>query len=120
MSMEKTFTIAVLIILIIICLYLKRRLKRSYRVKTAICIDSHKEIDASLDGSVSYKAKYRWIDNNIEYCGECLALFKPTVNKECKIYVNEENNKIIPYNHGNLLIVISFFLLMVGLGILIL
>ncbi len=118
--MEKLFSVIVLTILIIICLYLKSRLNRTYSIKTAICIDSHKEIDASLDGSVSYRAKYKWTDNNIEYCEECLSLFKPTVDKECKIYVNVENYKIIPYNHGKLLSIISCFLFLVGLGIIIL
>ena len=118
--MEDILLAGFMLIGICICILIWIRIKAQYTIVGGICVQYKKQIDATLDGSVSYTAYYEYTINDVKYYEKCLSLFKPKKNAVTSIYVKQDNPyKIIPKRNVDMLWIIAIFFLTVAIGVII-
>ena len=120
MSIENIIVVVFFSISELVCMWLIVRMKRDYYIAEAQCIGIKKYIDASLDGSTSYRAKYRYIcREGITMEEECLSLLKPSCEGKCRILIKKtDSKKIKPIHHLSLLFGVLAFSVIVEVGVL--
>lgn len=95
--------------------YARVNLDKAYHIETAVCIDL---VTYYWNGK-THRAKYKWKEEGAEHIEESIATFKPKLNKECKIYVkNNDNKKIVPYSEGIFYVISAIFFSFLGVIIL--